>query len=73
MIRNINQNYTKEVAKQVWKSTILTTKHDLMYYCTTRYQAINGVLELRKKATKSADILTGKKNIKILQPNSKLL
>ena len=34
MIRFINRNYTKEVAKQVTKNAIVTTKNHLTYHST---------------------------------------
>ena len=34
MIRIINLNYAKEVAKQVLRSAVVTTKNHLTYHCT---------------------------------------
>ena len=35
-IRNINQNYTKEVAKRVLKNAIVTAKNDSTYSCKNK-------------------------------------
>ena len=45
MIRIINRNYTQEVAKQVLRNAIVTTKNHLTYHSTNltpSYQQNNG-------------------------------
>ena len=65
MIRIINQNYTKEAAKHVLRSAVVTIKNHLMYHCTNMIPSI-GVLELKNETTKPTDILEGKRNIQVL-------
>ena len=54
-IRIISQNYTKEVAKQVLRSTIVITK-----------KIFNKVLELQNEVTKPTDIFEDKRNIPVI-------
>ena len=54
-IRIINQNYTKEVAKQVLRSAIVITK-----------KIFNKVLELQNEVTKPTDIFEDKRNIPVI-------
>ena len=55
MIRIINQNYTKEVAKQVLRSAIVITK-----------KIFNKVLELQNEVTKPTDIFEDRRNIPVI-------
>ena len=60
MIRIINRNYTKEVAKQVLRNAIVTTKIILRAILQTWHQAVNRILKLKNEATKYTDILEDK-------------
>ena len=60
MIRIRNQNYTKEVTKQVLRSAIITTKNNLTYYYKSTISAedtqdISGILEFKEEATEPTD------------------
>ena len=52
-----------EVAKQLLRSTSVTTKNHLICHYTNMTPSINRMLELKNEATKPTDILENKRSI----------